>query len=224
MSTGTPTRPVPGLPRGFRDLFASDVIARRELLKTITEVYEQFGFEPLETPAVEYVDVLGKYLPESDTPDGGVFSFRDDDRWVALRYDLTAPLSRIYAHYGSRLTSPYRRYQVGPVWRRDKPGPGRFREFYQCDFDTIGTASMAADAEICAVVAESFEAVGIARGDYILRVNNRKVLNGVLDAIARPEDVAGKGPHPHLGVLRAIDKLDRLGQEGVRELDRKSVV
>ena len=210
-------RPEPRVARGFRDLEAADVIARREMLGTIADVYERFGFEPLETPALEYVDALGKFLPESDTPAGGVFSLRDDDsRWIALRYDLTAPLSRYYARNANRLTSPFRRYQIGPVWRQEKPGPGRFREFYQCDFDTVGTDSMVADAEICAVVATCFEALGIGRGDYILRLNNRKVLNGVLDAIALPED-SGE-THSRLTVLRAIDKLDRLGAGGVRQL------
>ncbi len=207
-------RPAPKIPRGFRDLAAADVLARRGMLSTISEVYERFGFEPLETPALEYVEALGKFLPESDTPAGGVFSLRDDDRrWIALRYDLTAPLSRFYARNAGGLTSPYRRYQVGPVWRREKPGPGRFRECYQGDFDTVGTDSMVADAEICAVVATCFEALGIGRGDYMIRVNNRKVLNGVLDTIGLPETADGR-----LTVLRAIDKLDRLGAGGVRRL------
>ncbi len=219
MTTDEATRPVPRVARGFRDLFAVDVAARRQVIGTITKIYERFGFEPLDTPALEYLDVLGKFLPESDTPAGGVFSFRDDDEsWVAMRYDLTAPLSRVVAQYGTQLTSPFRRYQVGPVWRQEKPGPGRFREFYQCDFDTVGTASMAADAELYAVVSQCFEALGIGRGDYILRVNNRKVLNGVLDAISLPEDETDQGPQSRLGVLRAIDKLDRLGIEGVRLL------
>ncbi len=206
-------RPVPRVPKGFRDLAAADVTARRKMLNTIAETYERFGFEPLETPALEYVDALGKFLPESDTPAGGVFSLRDDDqRWIALRYDLTAPLSRFFAQNENRLVRPYRRYQIGPVWRQEKPGPGRFREFYQCDFDTVGTDSMVADAEICAVVSTCFEALGIGRGDYILRVNNRKVLNGVLDAIALPKGEV------RMTVLRAIDKLDRLGADGVRLL------
>ncbi len=211
-------RPIPRIPRGFRDLFAADVAARRAMLETITEVYERFGFEPLDTPALEYVDALGKFLPESETPEGGVFSLRDDEEWVALRYDLTAPLSRVFAQYGQQLVSPFRRYQVGPVWRQEKPGPGRFREFYQCDFDTVGTASMAADAEVCAVVAQAFEALGIGRGEYLLRVNDRKVLNGVLDAIGLPEGSTSEGASTRLAVLRAIDKLDRLGGVGVRQL------
>ncbi len=214
MSGQDAERPTPRVPRGFRDLFAADLVARREMLATLVEVYERYGFEPLDTPALEYVETLGKFLPESDTPDGGVFALREDEEWMAMRYDLTAPLSRVVAQYGNQLTSPYRRYQMGPVWRQEKPGPGRYREFYQCDFDTVGTESMVADAEICSVVANSFEALGIGRGEYILKVNNRKVLNGVLDAIALPEDEGGQ----RLAVLRAIDKLDRLGGDGVRGL------
>ncbi|MCP3960248.1 MAG: histidine--tRNA ligase [bacterium] len=215
MSDRDAARPTPRIPRGFRDLFAADLAARRQMVQTIIGVYERFGFEALDTPAFEYLDVLGKFLPESDTPAGGVFALRDDDeQWMALRYDHTAPLSRFYAQHGNRLTNPFRRYQVGPVWRQEKPGPGRFREFYQCDFDTVGTDSMVADAEICAVVATCFEALGIGRGDYILKVNNRKVLGGVLDAIGLPQDQSGG----RLTVLRAIDKLDRLGEDGVRLL------
>ena len=226
-------RPVPRLAKGFRDTFASDVTARRAMIDRILRVYERFGYAPLETPAVEFVDVLGKHLPESDTPDGGIFAWRDDDEnWTALRYDLTAPLSRVFAQYAERLPKPYRRYQVGPVWRLEKPGPGRYREFYQCDFDTVGSDSFAADAEVCAVLASCFEELGIAPGDYIIRVNNRKVLNGVLDSIGLPpgtqdtEDTEGTDSAladgglsgTRLAVLRAIDKLDRLGTEGVRAL------
>ena len=215
----TADRPVPRVPRGFRDLFAQDVIARRTMLDTILGIYQRFGFELLETPSVEYVDVLGKYLPESDTPAGGVFSLRDDDsRWIALRYDLTAPLSRVYAQHSKELSSPFRRCQVGPVFRQEKPGPGRYREFYQCDFDTVGTGSIAADAEVCAVLAACFDALGIGRGNYLIRVNDRKVLNGVLDAIGLPVDDETAGHTSRLTVLRAIDKLDRLGTGGVREL------
>ena len=212
-------RTKPRVPRGFRDLFVQDVAARRSMLDTLLGVYERFGFEQLETPAVEYVDVLGKNLPESDEPSGGVFSWRDDDeQWIALRYDLTAPLSRVYAQYHQSLPTPFRRCQVGPVYRQEKPGPGRYREFYQCDFDTVGTASIAADAEVCAVLSTCFEELGIGRGNYVIRVNNRKVLNGVLDAIGLPIDDESAGQRARLTVLRAIDKLDRLGTEGVRLL------
>jgi histidyl-tRNA synthetase len=184
------------------------------MIARIREVYERYGFAPLETPALEYADVLGKYLPDADRPEGGVFAFRDDeDEWVALRYDLTAPLSR-YVAMNPDLPRPFRRYQVGPVYRLEKPGPGRFREFYQFDFDSVGTSSMLADAECCAVMCDTLEALGIRPGDYVVRVNNRKVLNGVLEAMVggpMPADIA-------FHVLRSIDKLDRVGLEGVRQL------
>ncbi|MGA9994643.1 MAG: histidine--tRNA ligase [Pyrinomonadaceae bacterium] len=211
----TENRPIPRLPKGLRDVFAADVVARRRMIETIREVYERYGFAPLETPAIEYLDALGKHLPESDTPSGGVFALRDEDNsWLALRYDLTAPLARIFSERKNDLPFPFRRYQVGPVWRNEKPGPGRYREFYQFDIDTVGTDSMAADAEVCCALADSMEALGIGRGDYIIRINNRKALNGVLE-------VAGinfEDEKTSLTVLRAIDKLDRLGLEGVRQL------
>jgi histidyl-tRNA synthetase len=214
MNGGKEKTPIARLPRGFRDLFAENVVARQRMIDTIREVYERYGFEPLETPAVEYLDALGKYLPDSDTPAGGIFAFRDEDsNWVALRYDLTAPLSRIFAERQNDLPIPFRRYQVGLVWRNEKPGPGRFREFYQFDIDTVGSASMAADAEVCCVLADALEALQIQRGDYVIRVNNRKALNGVLEVAGLPLDEATT-----LTVLRAIDKLDRLGIEGVRQL------
>ena len=208
-------RPIPRLPKGLRDTFASDVLARRHAVDKIRKVYEMYGFAPLETSAIEYVETLGKFLPESSTPAGGIFAFQDEDNsWLALRYDLTAPLSRIFSEYRKEIPQPFRRYQVGLVWRNEKPGPGRFREFYQFDIDTVGASSMAADAEICCVLADALEALDISRGDYIIRVNNRKALNGVLEVVGiSPED-----EETSLGVLRAIDKLDRLGLSAVREL------
>ncbi|MEP6911168.1 MAG: histidine--tRNA ligase [bacterium] len=215
MSSSRPqSRPVPRLPRGFRDTFAGDVVFRQRMIDVIREVYERYGFAPLETPAVEYVDALGKFLPESSTPAGGIFAFQDEDnRWLALRYDLTAPLSRIFAEHRHEIPIPFRRYQIGLVWRNEKPGPGRFREFYQFDIDTVGSASMAADAEVCCAVADSLEGLHIPRGSYLIKVNNRKALNGVLEVIGLPLD-----ENTSLRVLRAIDKLDRLGTEGVRQL------
>lgn len=184
------------------------------MIDTIREVYERYGFAPLETPAVEYVDALGKFLPESNSPAGGIFAFQDEDNnWLALRYDLTAPLSRVFAEHRNDIPIPFRRYQVGPVWRNEKPGPGRYREFYQFDIDTVGTASMAADAEVCCVLADALEAIRIPRGDYLIKVNNRKALNGVLEIVGLPSD-----ENTSLTVLRAIDKLDRLGLDGVRAL------
>ncbi|MEK6336839.1 MAG: ATP phosphoribosyltransferase regulatory subunit, partial [Acidobacteriota bacterium] len=157
MSSSKPERrPVPRLPRGFRDTFAADVVFRQRMIDTIREVYERYGFAPLETPAVEYVEALGKFLPESSTPAGGIFAFQEEDNsWLALRYDLTAPLSRIFAEHRHEIPLPFRRYQIGLVWRNEKPGPGRFREFYQFDIDTVGSASMAGDAEVCCAVADA---------------------------------------------------------------------
>lgn len=209
------SRPKARLPRGFRDLSAAEVLARRAMLDVIRGVYERYGFDPLETPAFEYADALGKFLPDADRPMGGVFALQDDDeQWLALRYDLTAPLARFVAQNYDALPKPFRRYQTGPVWRNEKPGPGRFREFVQFDVDIVGSASMAADAELCAVLADALEALGIARGAYRIRVNDRKVLSGVLEAIGIGAEREGQ----RLAVLRAIDKLDRLGIEAVREL------
>lgn len=213
-------RPRAETPRGFRDYFGAEVRARSEMLARISEVYHAYGFDPLETSAVETVEALGKFLPDVDRPNEGVFAWQDeDDAWLALRYDLTAPLARVYAQHRANLPTPYRRYAVGPVWRNEKPGPGRFRQFYQCDADTVGASSVAADAEICGMLGEALEAAGIDRADYLIRLNNRKVLNGVLEAagVLDPENPeAGAGPRGI--VMRAIDKLDRLGKEGVAAL------
>lgn len=206
-------RPSARLPSGFADARADDVLARQAMVERIVAVYRLYGFEALETPAVEYLDALGKHLPDEDSPDEGVFALRDDDdQWVALRYDLTAPLARFVAQAGQHLVRPFRRYQVGPVWRREKPGPGRFRQFTQCDFDTVGSASVGVDAEVCAVLAASLETIGIERGDYVVRVNDRRILTGILHR-AGIEDARAQ-----LTVLRAVDKLDRLGVEAVGEL------
>ncbi|WP_209424806.1 HisS family protein [Pararhodobacter sp. SW119] len=219
--TKAPRRPRAETPKGFRDYFGAEVTARQTMLARIAEVYHRYGFDPLETSAVETVEALGKFLPDVERPNEGVFAWQEDSDWLALRYDLTAPLARVAAQYRNDLPSPYRRYAMGPVWRNEKPGPGRFRQFYQCDADTVGAASVAADAEICAMLADALEAVGIARGDYVVRVNNRKVLNGVMEVagILDPADPE-KFAHERGIVMRAIDKLDRLGEAGVRALLR----
>ena len=214
-----PRRPKAETPKGFRDYFGAEVTARKAMLDRIAAVYHRYGFDALETSAVETVEALGKFLPDVDRPNEGVFAWEEDSDWLALRYDLTAPLARVAAQYRNDLPTPYRRYAMGPVWRNEKPGPGRFRQFYQCDADTVGAASVAADAEICAMLADALEEVGIPRGDYVIRVNNRKVLNGVMEVagILDPADPS-KFEHERGIVLRAIDKLDRLGVEGVRAL------
>jgi histidyl-tRNA synthetase len=204
------------LPRGLADRGPAEIAATRRMLDTIRGVYECYGFEPVETPAIEYTDALGKFLPDQDRPNEGVFSFQDDDeQWLSLRYDLTAPLARYVAENFDALPKPYRSYREGWVFRNEKPGPGRFRQFMQFDADTVGSASPAADAEICMMAADTMEALGIPRGSYVVKVNNRKVLDGVLESIGLGGEAnAGK----RLTVLRAIDKFDRLGEGGVRAL------
>ncbi|MEJ1999284.1 MAG: histidine--tRNA ligase [Maritimibacter sp.] len=207
-------RPKAETPKGFRDYFGAEVTERKEMLDQIAAVYHRYGFDALESSGVETVEALGKFLPDVDRPNDGVFAWQeeDDDKWLALRYDLTAPLARVYAQHRNDLPTPYRRYAMGPVWRNEKPGPGRFRQFYQCDADTVGSASMAADAEVCAMLADALEAVGMPRGDYVVRVNNRKVLNGVLEVMGVDEGETREA------VLRTIDKFDKVGEAGVREL------
>ncbi|MBT6097171.1 MAG: histidine--tRNA ligase [Marinovum sp.] len=206
-------RPKAQTPKGFRDYFGAEVSQRTKMLEDIAGVYHHYGFEALESSAVETVEALGKFLPDVDRPNEGVFAWQEEDAdWLALRYDLTAPLARVYAQYRNDLPTPYRRYAMGPVWRNEKPGPGRYRQFYQCDADTVGAASVAADAEICAMLSDTLEAVGIPRGDYIVRINNRKVLNGVLETMGVSE-VAERD-----AVLRTIDKFDKVGAAGVSQL------
>src|ERR1700750_3011353 len=203
------------LPRGLEDRGPAALKATREMTEKIRAVYERYGFEPVETPTFEYTDALGKFLPDKDRPNEVVFSFQDDDeQWISLRYDLTAPLARyVGERYGTDgLVLPYRSYRVGYVFRNEKPGPGRFRQFMQFDADTVGSATPAADAEICMMAADTMEALGIARGSYVVKVNNRKVLDGVLEAIGLADDAQW------LTVMRAIDKLDRLGIAGVQQL------
>jgi histidyl-tRNA synthetase len=195
------------LPRGLADRGPTEIAATRQMVEKIREVYERYGFEPVETPAMEYTDALGKFLPDQDRPNEGVFSFQDDDeQWISLRYDLTAPLARYVAENFDSLPKPYRSYRAGYVYRNEKPGPGRFRQFMQFDADTVGSASPAADAEMCMMAADTMEALGIPRGSYVVKVNNRKVLDGVMESISLGgEENAGR----RLTVLRAIDKLDK---------------
>lgn len=202
------------LPRGLADRGPAEIAATRVMVEQIRAVFERYGFDPIETPAIEYTDALGKFLPDQDRPNEGVFSFQDDDeQWLSLRYDLTAPLARHVAeNYGTeKLVLPYRSYRFGWVFRNEKPGPGRFRQFMQFDADSVGAPTMAADAEMCMLAADTMEALGIPRGSYVVKVNNRKVLDGIMDAAEIAAD-------RHLAVLRAIDKLDRLGIDGVRML------
>jgi histidyl-tRNA synthetase len=215
--TDTPKdqRPKARPPRGFRDYAGDDVRDTRRMLHTLRVVFERYGYDALETPAIEYTDALGKFLPDTDRPNSGVFSFQDEDeQWMSLRYDMTAPLARHVAENFDKLPKPYRRYAMGPVWRNEKPGPGRYREFIQCDADTVGTDNVAADAEACMLMADAMEALGIPRGQYVVKVNNRKVLDGILE-LAGIDPVSDADAIKRLTVLRAMDKYDKFGVEGV---------
>jgi histidyl-tRNA synthetase len=199
------------LPRGLSDRGPAEIAATRRMIEQIRQVYELYGFDPVETPAIEFTDALGKFLPDQDRPNEGVFSFQDDDeQWLSLRYDLTAPLARYVAENFQNLPLPYRSYRFGWVFRNEKPGPGRYRQFMQFDADTVGAASIVADAEICMMAADTMEALGIPHGSYVVKVNNRKILEGIRDAVSVTSDAQW------LTALRAIDVYDRLGIEGVR--------
>jgi histidyl-tRNA synthetase len=204
------------LPRGLADRGSAEIAATRQMADTIRATFDRYGFDPVETPAIEYTDALGKFLPDQDRPNEGVFSFQDDDeQWMSLRYDLTAPLARHVAENYQDLALPYRSYRFGWVFRNEKPGPGRFRQFMQFDADTVGAASMAADAEMCMLAADTMEALGVPRESYVVKVNNRKILDGVMEAVGIG-DVAHSGTR--LTVLRAIDKLDKFDQNDVHLL------
>jgi histidyl-tRNA synthetase len=209
------TAPAARLAKGFRDIEAAELRSLNEMLAKIRDVYERYGFQALETPAIEYTDALGKFLPDQDRPNAGVFSFQDEDeQWMSLRYDLTAPLARYVAQNFQTLPKPFRRYAFGNVYRNEKPGPGRFRQFMQFDADTVGAESVAADAEMCMLAADTLEALGVKRGDYAIKVSNRKLLDGLLEGIGLDVSDGAR----RLTVLRAVDKLDRLGLQGVSDL------
>ena len=206
-------RPKARRPRGFQDRFGAEITAEREMLERIAKVYRAYGFDPLETPAFEFTDALGKFLPDVDRPGQGVFSLQDDDdQWMSLRYDLTAPLARYVAENYDALAKPFRRYATGPVWRNEKPGPGRFRQFTQMDADTVGAPAPYADAEMCAMFAEAVAAAGVAEEDFIIRVSNRKVVDGLFEKIVLAGD---DDAETRLTVMRSMDKYDRLGEQGV---------
>lgn len=210
MSAKKAFRPKARRPRGFEDRAGDVLRAEHQLITAASKIYDDWGFEPLQTPAFEYAEALGKFLPDEERPNEGVFALEDDDgQWLSLRYDHTAPLARFVAEHYQDLNKPYRRYQAGDVWRNEKPGPGRFRQFVQCDADTVGSASAAADAEMIALAAEVMRAAGLTDEEYVIRVNDRRILDGVLESIGAAD------PARRMRVLRAADKLDRLGREGV---------
>lgn len=213
--TSTDTKSVAAeKPRGFADQLGAAAAAEERIVAAVGAVYEKWGFERLETPAIEFTEALGKFLPDQDRPNEGVFSFLDDERWLSLRYDLTAPLARFAAEERQNLPKPFRRWQAGPVWRNEKPGPGRFRQFTQCDADTVGADTPAADAEMIGMAAEALEAIGVPKDGYVFKINSRRILNGVLEGVGLGEGAA----RGRLTVMRAIDKLDRVGVDGVAAL------
>jgi histidyl-tRNA synthetase len=212
MTDDKKSRPKARVAKGFRDISADEIRGTRAMLATIQKVYESYGFEPVEQPFIEYTDALGKFLPDQDRPNAGVFSFQDDDdQWLSLRYDLTAPLARYVAENQQFLPNPYRSYRQGWVFRNEKPGPGRFRQFMQFDADTVGSSSPAADAEVCMMAADTMRELGIAPKKYLLNINSRKLLDAVMDA-------AKILPELRLDTLRTLDKFDRLGEAGVLAL------
>jgi histidyl-tRNA synthetase len=206
-------RPEARKPRGFPDKTAAIIAAERQLVDAICAVYQRWGFDALDTGPFEYVDALGKFLPDTDRPNAGVFALQDEDeQWIALRYDHTAPLARYVAENWDRIPKPFRRYSAGPVWRNEKPGPFRFREFIQCDADSVGVAGPAADAEMIAIAAAAMKAAGAGAGEYVVKVNTRLLLDGVMEA-AGVSDAAVRQT-----VLRALDKFDKFGVAGVTML------
>ena len=207
----------PQRPRGFEDLSGNDLTELNRLRDSIQKTYSLYGFDALETGIIEYSDVIGSFLPDQDRPNEGVFSFEDDDnKWVSLRYDLTSGLARYVAENYDSLPKPYRRYQSGWVFRNEKPGPGRFRQFFQIDADSIGSDNPLSDAEMCMMFSDAIESTGIGRGDYVIRLNNRKILDGIIDSL----NISGNksGSDINLAIMRSIDKLDRLGLKGVEQL------
>ncbi len=216
-------KPKARIPRGMRDMAGAQLALQAKMIDIIARVYEGYGFAALDTSAFEYADALGKFLPDEDRPNEGVFSLEDDDgQWISLRYDLTAPLARFVAQHYDALPKPFRRFQFGAVFRNEKPGAGRFRQFLQFDADTVGAPGQQADSEICAMAADCMEALGISRGNYVIRVNNRKILDGILDGVLKSvhldPDGGGDDETRRQIILRAMDKLDRLGTDAVRQL------
>lgn len=235
---------VPRKIKGFRDIDPNLNQIKKNIIESASKVYKLYGFEHWDTPAIEYADNLGKYMPDSDTIDQGVYSFRNpeeepvlmsngkelrdemnkvimENQFLSLRYDLTAPLARHYAEVtwqqskNGQLTSAnaplFRRYQYGPVYRYEtKLDPGRFREFWQLDFDTVGSNDVSADAEVCMILSDALEAIGLKRLSYVVKVNNRKVLKGLLQSLGIGSE------DEEQDILRIVDKYDKIGIYGVK--------
>ncbi len=205
-------KPSKELPLGFVDRNEKELLVRDFIISNIKEVMIKYGFQYLETPSFEFSDSIGKFLPDKDRPDEGVFSFKDEKKWLSLRYDLTAPLARYIAKNYLEIPKPFKRYQLGTVWRNEKPGPGRFREFLQFDADYVGTRSLQADAELCVMISEILENCGLAKSEYIIKISSRKITESLF------EKIKVKNDQQKLTTLRALDKIDRLGWDEVEKL------
>ncbi len=205
-------KPSKETPSGFEDRQEKELLIRDFVISNIKEVMIKYGFQYLETPSFEYTDSIGKYLPDKDRPGEGVFSFKDENKWLSLRYDLTAPLARYVAKNFNEISKPFKRYQLGTVWRNEKPGPGRYREFLQFDADFVGTKNLMADAELCAMIKEILIKCGLAEKDFTIKFSSRKILEGLLDRYEI------KTKERRLKVLRSLDKVDRLGWKEVKKL------
>ncbi len=206
------SKPSKDLPLGFVDRQEKELLVRDFIISNIKEVMIRYGFQYLETPSFEYSDSIGKYLPDKERPDEGVFSFKDEKKWLSLRYDLTAPLARYVAKNFLEIPKPFKRYQLGTVWRNEKPGPGRFREFLQFDADYVGTKSLQADAELCVMISEILEKSGLSKSEYVVKISSRKITEELFKKINLNNN------QQKLTILRALDKIDRLGWSGVKEL------
>ena len=205
-------KPSKELPAGFVDRQEKELLIRDFIISNIKEVMIKYGFQYLETPSFEYSESIGKFLPDKDRPDEGVFSFQDDNKWLSLRYDLTAPLARYVAKNYLEIPKPFKRYQLGTVWRNEKPGPGRFREFLQFDADFVGTKSLQADAELCVMISEILEKCGLGKSEYIIKISSRKMTEQLFKKINLKDN------QQKLTTLRALDKIDRLGWDSVKQL------
>ena len=212
MTNDKKNKPSKELPLGFIDRQEKELLVRDFIISNIKEIMIKYGFQYLETPSFEYSDSIGKFLPDKDRPDQGVFSFQDEKKWLSLRYDLTAPLARYVAKNYLEIPKPFKRYQLGTVWRNEKPGPGRFREFLQFDADFVGTNNLQADVELCVMISEILEKCGLSKSEYMIKISSRKITEALFKKINIIDD------NQKLIALRALDKIDRLGWEGVKQL------
>ena len=206
----------PSLPSGFEDRWGKKLVLKKQLLQVIEKNFIKFGAEPLETPSFEYTENIGSFLAaDEDNPMSDIFSFEDRDKTISLKYDLSSPLARFYAQNNQELPSIYKRYAIQNVFRNEKASNGRYREFCQADFDIIGNVNSAqANAELCNLISSTLIDIGLNSDQFTINVSNRKIVQGLINDLKIPED-------KQLGVIRAIDKLDKFGLKGVEDLLKK---